>query len=492
MFDVPHRLHPAAIIIRFGTVIVGTLRALVPAIAALFLAHHDQTRAQMTLYIECAVAGLALLGLIGPLLYYFSTTFYIQDDALIINSGFVWKKHSTIPLARIQNVNIERTLWHRLLGAAAVKVETATGHKSEANLAALSVENADKLQHVLLHRQEALAEEPVEAKPTALYQLSLKQVLLAGALGNRAIYIFAGLFAALQADGFRTVAKPISDAISRLGPVASALAATGIFFGLILLGWLFSIIFSATRYYGFRIERHEKGLLLSHGLITQFQAVVPLGRIQMVRVVQPMLYRLLGYCELYADTAGSFDKKDQASANKVCPIIREGGVAQIGKLLMPEFEFEGLLWNSVSRWTILRQAWGRLFAVTIVFSVPLGMWLKWSAVWLLIPVAAWGVVMGALYFKFVGYAFTRDLLVSRQGVFRREAKMIPFDRIQHYTIQSSPLQRQLGLATVSAVSAAAGRHQISVVDVEAESAQTLRQRIGEAISSHLGSRRGGL
>jgi putative membrane protein len=268
-------------------------------------------------------------------------------------------------------------------------------------------------------------------------------------------------------------------------------AAVGIFFALIVIGWLFSIIFSATRYYGFR-ERHEKGLLLSHGLITQFQAVVPLGRIQMVRVVQPILYRLLGYCELYADTAGSFDKKDVASANKVCPIIREGGVAQIGKLLMPEFEFEGLLWNSVSRWSILRQAWGHIVVALVLFSVPLGMWLKWNALWLLTPLAIWGVAMGAMYFKYVGYAFTRDLLVSRQGVLRRESKMIPFDRIQHYTIQSSPLQRRLGLATVSAVSAATGRHQISIADVECESAQTLRQKIGEAIKSHLGSRRSGL
>jgi len=492
MFDRPHRLHPAAIVINFGAFFVQAVKGMAPAMVAIFATSGHRGGNYLALLIGGFLLLVSAFALIGPVLHYFSTRFYIEADALVINSGFVWRKRRTIPLARIQNVNVQRTVWHRILGAASVKVETAAGKKSEGDLAALSLEDANKLQTVLLHGRGVEAPLAGELKPPPIYALSTKQVFLAGMLENRVAYIIAGILSVFQFDRSESLFRPVVHYLANLSPVAAVLMGALAFFGLIVVGWLVSIVMSATRFWGFRIDKHDRGLLLTHGLITQFRTIVPVGRIQSVRIVEPILFRLFGYCEMYADTAGTFDKKDVAGANKVCPILPEGGVSQIGKLLIPEFEFESLWWKQVSPKTVGRHALRYFVILEILFSWPLAHWLHWYAAWALIPLAVYCWILGVVSYRYVGYSFTNDILVSRSGVFRKLAVLIPFDRIQHYSIHSTWFQRRIGLATVVVRSAASGGHPIVIGDLDEASAETLRLTIGESIRLHLGSRRGGL
>ncbi|HTQ10217.1 MAG TPA: PH domain-containing protein [Fimbriimonadaceae bacterium] len=493
MFEQPRRLHPAAIVIKFGEYGVHTVKGMAPAFVAIVASGGRALRHEMPLIIVGFLVVTALLTLIGPVLHFLSTRFYIQSDALVISSGFVWRKRRTIPLARIQNVNLQRTIWHRILKAAAVKIETAAGKRSEGDLAALSIEDANDLQAALLQRpaSQAVAAESAP-KADAIYVLSLRQVFLAGMLENRVIYIIAGIFSVFQFDRTEDVMRPLVHAMNRLSPVAAIAVGALSLLGLVIVGWLVSIAMSATRFYGFRIEKHERGLLLIHGLITQFRSIVPVGRVQSVRVAQPILFRLLGYCEMYADTAGSYDRKDVAAANKVCPIVPEGSVSQIGRHLLSDFEFECLRWNEVSPRTVIRHTLRYLLLWSIILGYPLWHWLHWHAFWALIPMALACWLSGVLYYRFVGFAFTSDLLASRSGVFRIQSVIIPFDRIQHYSITRSRLQRVLGLATVTVVSASSAGHAIHIMDLPTEDAEHLRQRIGDSIIRHLGSRRAGL
>src|ERR1044072_1324162 len=184
MFEQPRRLHQAAIVINFGSYFVASVKGLAAPLFAMIFAGKGSEKQFVTLMVGGMFVLVGGIALIGPLLHYLSTTYIIEGDALVISSGFVLRKKRTIPLSRIQNVNVQRTLWHRLLGAAAVKVETAAGGKTEGDLAALSLEDANHLQAVLLQRQDGEIKDTPAAPPPALYRLCSKEVLLAGALGN--------------------------------------------------------------------------------------------------------------------------------------------------------------------------------------------------------------------------------------------------------------------------------------------------------------------
>ncbi len=72
--------------------------------------------------------------------------FYLYDlskDCFHVERGVIYKKYSTIPYERIQNVDIDRTLLARILGLSTVSIQTAgTSGKAEGCIPGLSQEEA--------------------------------------------------------------------------------------------------------------------------------------------------------------------------------------------------------------------------------------------------------------------------------------------------------------------------------------------------------------
>lgn len=86
----------------------------------------------------------------------------INQDGLVIESGVIYKKSVSLPFEQIQNVNIERTIFDRLLGFSRISIETAgsaTGQptgtgvlkaKSEAYIPGLHLDQAKKVHDLLI------------------------------------------------------------------------------------------------------------------------------------------------------------------------------------------------------------------------------------------------------------------------------------------------------------------------------------------------------
>jgi len=79
----------------------------------------------------------------------------LADEGFRKELGVIYKKYVTIPYDRIQNVNINRGIWARILGLSDLQIETAGGsgvRKSEGRLPGLSVKDAEVLRNELIHR----------------------------------------------------------------------------------------------------------------------------------------------------------------------------------------------------------------------------------------------------------------------------------------------------------------------------------------------------
>ncbi|MBX3118708.1 MAG: PH domain-containing protein [Fimbriimonadaceae bacterium] len=476
MFDQPRRLHIASIVIGVGTYI---RHALWPLVAALYFSFKgSEDKSELVVLIVMACVGPLLL--IGPILAYISTTFFIQADSLIIQKGVIWKQRRTIPLSRIQNVNIKQTVWHRIMKAAAVMVETAASNGVEGQLDALGIDDAHALQQILL--QQAAIEEDAEKPPVQpeLFSLTTKQILLSGALRNRALFIIAGVAGASQYEGLaRGAFKPVVNLLSHTNPVIGALLSAAAFLGLIIVGWLLSIGYSALRFYGFRIERHTKGLMVTRGLLTHIRSIIPLGRVQQVRIVQPMFFRFFDYCEVFSYTAGSFDDKEAAGASNLCPILPIDDIERIGKLVFPDFAFFSLAWYQVSRKMIRRAAFGSFISLSIFIVTPLWFWLHSLAFFALPIIAVIAIMTGFLRYRYVGYALNENYIASRQGMLQKEVALMPIQRVQHYTLRRTLTQRWLGLASIDIFSAAATGSHIVIHDLDYDVALQVQQRLSE-------------
>jgi putative membrane protein len=471
MFDTPRRLHYASILLGGITYVK---QALWPIVLAVFAG--SRGRDEPFFFMMLAGAGLGLFGLVGPAIGYFFTSYVIRDDSLIVNSGWLWKKTRVIPLARIQNVNLRQNMLHRLVNASSVMVETAAGAGVEAELSAVSLDDAQLLQTALMRRKAEIAPVKQEIEPV-LYELTTRMLLIAGALNNRLMYIIAGLVGAVQfGDISRNLFGPIANWLEKLSPLHAAMIAMAGFVGLIFLGWIFSVAYSLSRFYGFRMVRHPKGLQLKYGLFTKIESIVPTGRVQTLRIGQPLFYQWFGFCEIFADTAGSFDAKEMGAANKLCPITELEEIDTIGSIVFPNFRFSSFQWKSVSKKAIYRYFMSDVLVNLVVLMPVATAFLSWYGLILpgiLIPLS---YLMASLRHRYVGYAEQYGFIAARRGFWRRDVIAMPLDRTQIIAVNQSFFQKRWKLADV-AIMSSAPQGIVKIENLDFEIAIELQERL---------------
>ncbi len=108
--------------------------------------------------------------------------------------------------------------------------------------------------------------------------------------------------------------------------------------------------------------------------------------------------------------------------------------------------------------------------------------LLWSG---LVPVA--GILYGwpALSLPRRGYALRARDILFRKGVFWRSVTAVPFNRIQHVETGSAPLDRRLGLATLSLYTAGGSGSDLRIDGLAADVAERLRGAILEKTGSSI-------
>lgn len=132
-----HYLHPLSVLFEIAKTIRNNL---IPTVAALLSARSGG-------WIGYSI-GTAILsiGLIVALVRYFTFRYRIEDRSLVIHQGLWGRLNRTVPLNRIQNIDLSQNLFHRLLKVGEVRVETASGTEPEAIMRVLSIAEVEQLR----------------------------------------------------------------------------------------------------------------------------------------------------------------------------------------------------------------------------------------------------------------------------------------------------------------------------------------------------------
>src|SRR5690606_8145648 len=109
-----------------------------------------------------ALVGVAVLA-VGSVVHYFTYRYRVEERSLVVRSGLLQRHLREIPFARIQNVALHQTPLHRVFGVAEVRLESAGGHKPEAQMKVLQLDDAMALEALVRRRatlQAAAAANP--------------------------------------------------------------------------------------------------------------------------------------------------------------------------------------------------------------------------------------------------------------------------------------------------------------------------------------------
>jgi putative membrane protein len=456
--------------------------------------------------LEFLITVMGLLRIVGGVWRYLSTSYQLTPDSLLFHTGAVFKQNRSIPLSRIQNINITQGVLHRLFKVAEVRIETATGGgQAEVALRVVSLAEAEWLRATLLAPvtnaaiaaptgDQAVAQ-PVNvhaAEPSTLvHRTSFGRLLLLGATSNRASQIIGAAIALMFFVGTELSDGPsVGRALRRLPenmpadnflPIALAIGV-----GVVLMGWLLSIVLTVVTKFGFELRREPGGRMgRSFGLFTRHHAHFPKRRVQMLRIESTPLQRKLGYCRISVETAGSFnDEQRGATAHgtpEVCPIVRQREAPPIiDEVLAHPVGLEQVNWQRVSRRAIGR-AFLRIAVLLAAIVTVIGLATDRQVLWgvLAVPFVAIGYAL--LRYRALGYALTDRFLLVRGGIWTRVIRVVPRSKVQASFVKQSPIQRFVSLATFRVLTAGTMlRNDAVVPDMEGHRAKDLQNSLHRA------------
>ncbi|WP_229821446.1 MULTISPECIES: PH domain-containing protein [Streptomyces] len=381
---IEHRLHP----------VTPLRRAWAPLAALIGWAVHDLDQAQRQLAkltTTSLLLGLAVLvpaaALYGFLTWWF-THFAVTPTELRIRTGLFFRRTAHIRLERIQAIDVTQPLLARVAGVAKLRLDVIGTDKKD-ELAYLGEAHARALRAELLARAAGLAPETAhEAGEAPVHRLLhvpagalVASILLSGAAWGTLIA------AAVVPTVLWFVTHNLWTVLAAAVPLVGAAGASSVgrFVG----------------EYDWAVGESPDGLRIDHGLLDRTHETVPPGRVQTVRIVEPLLWRRRDWVRVELDVAGSSNS-----------------------LLVPVAP--------------------RKMAESVVARVLPGVTVPTA------PVrpprrAAWCV---PIWWRGYGLAVTDDVFASRQGLLRRSIALVPHAKVQSVRLAQGPWKRFRGLADV--------------------------------------------
>lgn len=309
------------------------------------------------------------------------------DGDFRVETGVVNRTQSRVQTSRVQSVEIATPLLARPFGLTELVIDLAGTGQAKVKVAYLTSARAHQIRDRLLARAAEL-ERPVVLQdtllavpPGRLLAALLLRLSTVGLLIATVLLLGVTIFT----DGWAAV--PI------------ALVTGGV--------PLFNVIREFIGYYGFTLTRSEDGLRVRSGLTSTEQRTIPPARVQAVEVVEPLIWRRLGWVRIRINVAGT----EFGTQPMLAPVALRADLEALLAQVLPDVELAGLPWMSAPHRA------------------------RWRA-----------PVQHAL----LAVAWTAEVIAVRHGRVTRQIALAPHGRVQSVRWTQGPWQRALGLATMHA------------------------------------------
>ena len=478
--DQARRLHPVSPFVR----VLGYARQLIVAFFLFWVAAQSATW-------ELAAAWVCIPLAIYEFIRYFTTSYALKDDQIVVRQGILFRSERHIPYERIQNVDLVQNLVHRVFGVAEVRIETASGSEPEAILKVLSLEDVDRVRQRIFgtaaQRPEATAMGDGEVAQTTavegetLLHLSVWELVKLGVCtyrGLAVVGILVGLAWQLDLESRFPQGWDAADNLFELTGWQLALAIASIICVSFIIVTILSIIWAVVTLYDYRLARRGEDLRITCGLFTRLTATIPRRRVQLVSVQTSPLHRYLNRATIRIETAGGSGDDDQIPVSRrwLVPLAPTDRVPELLAEIAPEIELDPPEWNSLHPLAVRRMT-KRAVVVGLLISIPCSIPFGWFGL-AVGPVILTLIVWHARALaRSMRYAYGASGVVFRSGVVMRRTSATRYDRIQVVGQTQTPFDRRYQMAGVEVDTAGAGPsgHRIRIPYLDQIVAQTMYQ-----------------
>ncbi len=344
------RLHPLSPVVRAGR----ALAVLVVFAATDLSSHHGASNT--SLLVE---AGLIALLVVGSVVAWLVTRWRIEDGVLRIESGLIRRTSRRFPADQIQAVDTVRPATARIFGLAEVRLRMAASTGTSGRLSYLSDVDAEAVRARMLALAHGVADHTPPPPERVLFTIGsgrlVASILLSG-LGLILELVIVGLIVL-------TAVEPAA-----LGATISGGATA-------FLGLGTNVFRRLNSEYEMTVAEASDGIRLRSGLLQTTSETIPRGRVQAVRLVEPLMWRPFGWCRLEVDVAGKQrasreNKSESGNLRAVLPVGSRDQAEWLLHWILPGVPRPGLepparvRWKSPLRYRHLSWGHNQTYAVT--------------------------------------------------------------------------------------------------------------------------------
>lgn len=494
------RAHPLSPLVRSWLIIVAFLFGIVrPAVEDFFRGDDPLTFQDLatvrppesgmlawlhlfgSFWLPVAAVLVFLLLLVPFFLTWFFYRFAVDTSNVYVKSGMLFKTERKARLDRVQSIDVSRPLVARILGLAELKFDVADGAGSALQVQYLSYREARRLRDELLvqvrdlksgSKPSAAGSQLEPGHPDSAPGVQAGEHHLRQRLAQHVTENFRGV----RGEGEQQIVHvPVG---RLLGSMFLSLGVIIIMLMVVTMGGLmvwadvsmgalfasnmavFAGLVSAlwkrlNTGWNFRLVTSPDGLKTRFGLTDTVTKTLPEGRIQSVKVTQPLLWRLTGWYKVSVALAGQGEGENTAFAGELLPVGTRADLLRILPLVVLDETRGGASAEQLHAGLDAKGSGHGFTAAQLTARSRI----DWFAI------------------SRNAFSLTPALLLVRGGMTTKRLSITPHSKIQQLELKQGPVGKRFGYAdlTVTAAGALVSSSELSWVDAETARALLVRQ-----------------
>jgi len=454
-FSVATRQSLVAILIIMYRLYKIIIRQLIP-IFIIILLKGSLSKSPWFLY---AIIAIALIGGLFSIVSFFKYFFYIKDNKLIVEKGVFKKSVLEIPFDRIQSINTEQNLIHRLFKVVKLNMDTAGSAGNELQLFALDMNLANQLSAKILKEKKEVkiinpeSEGDKFSGKKKIFQLSFSQLLKVGVTENHIrsggilLFFFFYIFDSLEEIGLDVIDRSEEYLPAAQELVQSLIVVMFLVVLFSVIAFIISLVRTVLKFYDLKMYRKGEGFTIVSGLINKKERAAKDDKIQLVKWSQNLLQRFSGIYEILMKQASS-QEVGELKSFKVVGLSESNVYDTQAYVFKDRFsELYKIDMNGIDNYYFIRRLfiWSCLFIPILVFLSIYGKWIISIYVFMLYILA---IVASYLSFKKRKYGLGNEMLRIDGGTFGHKSTAMPLFKVQNIRMTETPFQRRRNLRSL--------------------------------------------
>jgi putative membrane protein len=454
-FSIPQRQSPKGILLFFGLTFKKIVKTIWPVFVLIILKSSSLNNQKQAVF-YAIIALFFIILIVNAILSYLNYYFYIKNEELVVEKGYLKKIKISIPLDRIQTINTHQNFIQQLLHVVALEIDTAGTSQQELKFHALTKEVAEALQLKLSvfssHRSVVSndTENSYISDKKTILQISTTDLIKVGISENHLkslllIYLFVnGIYQQLH-DFFKTALDTASEQAGGFLEKSGMLFIT--FLAIFFLGMLivFSVLLVILQYFDLNFSRQDGAFVLKSGLLNKKDIVIPYSKIQLISWETNPIRKWMNFVSVYITQASNSQvKKKQAIIIPGCSNLH---LQNILSEIFPDTDTSEWTKHNSHPMYFIRLWIFRIFIISIPLLIFMySYWQTYIAILVWIFVSAF---LSYLSYQKRYFKINPQILHTAKGTIEQEFSLFFNYKIQTIQFKQNFFQRRRKLASIA-------------------------------------------